>query len=155
VHLRRLWLTDFRSYREADVTFDAGLTAVVGLGPEAAITSAVDDIQRDCKRRAQVAAFPVKRVPGNWGLIARASGGTKGTALEWLAEHHGCSLAETVCVGDWLNDVPMFNVSGRAFAMGQAPEAVKQVATDVCAETSEEGGGIARAVRECFGVRIH
>ena len=133
----------------------AGLTAVVGLGPEAAITSAVDDIQRDCKRRAQVAAFPVKRVPGNWGLIARASGGTKGTAPEWLAEHHGCSLAETVCVGDWLNDVPMFNVSGRAFAMGQAPEAVKQVATDVCAETSEEGGGIARAVRECFGVRIH
>ncbi len=30
MHLRRLWLTDFRSYREADVTFDAGLTAVVG-----------------------------------------------------------------------------------------------------------------------------
>ena len=30
MHLRRLWLTDFRGYREADVTFDAGLTAVVG-----------------------------------------------------------------------------------------------------------------------------
>ncbi len=28
--LRRLWLTDFRGYREADVRFDAGLTAVVG-----------------------------------------------------------------------------------------------------------------------------
>jgi DNA replication and repair protein RecF len=30
VHLRRLWLTDFRGYREADVELDAGLTAVVG-----------------------------------------------------------------------------------------------------------------------------
>jgi DNA replication and repair protein RecF len=28
--LRRLWLTDFRGYREADVRFDPGLTAVVG-----------------------------------------------------------------------------------------------------------------------------
>lgn len=30
MHLRRLWLTDFRGYHEADVTFDEGLTAVVG-----------------------------------------------------------------------------------------------------------------------------
>lgn len=30
MHLRRLWLTDFRSYHEADVAFDEGLTAVVG-----------------------------------------------------------------------------------------------------------------------------
>jgi DNA replication and repair protein RecF len=30
VQVRRLWLTDFRSYREADVAFDPGLTAVVG-----------------------------------------------------------------------------------------------------------------------------
>jgi DNA replication and repair protein RecF len=30
VQLRRLWLTDFRGYREADVSFDPGLTAVLG-----------------------------------------------------------------------------------------------------------------------------
>ncbi len=30
MHLRRLWLTDFRGYVDADVTFDPGLTAVVG-----------------------------------------------------------------------------------------------------------------------------
>ena len=28
--LRRLWLTDFRSYREADVSFSDGLTAIIG-----------------------------------------------------------------------------------------------------------------------------
>lgn len=30
MHLRRLWLTDFRGYETADVTFDDGLTAVLG-----------------------------------------------------------------------------------------------------------------------------
>ncbi|MFN8017361.1 MAG: DNA replication/repair protein RecF [Acidimicrobiales bacterium] len=30
MQLRRLWLTDFRSYHEADVSFDPGLTAVLG-----------------------------------------------------------------------------------------------------------------------------
>jgi len=30
VLLRRLWLTDFRSYREADVTLSGGLTAIIG-----------------------------------------------------------------------------------------------------------------------------
>lgn len=30
MHLRRLWLTDFRSYQEVDVSFDPDLTAVVG-----------------------------------------------------------------------------------------------------------------------------
>jgi len=30
VHLRRLWLTDYRSYATADVTFAEGLTAVLG-----------------------------------------------------------------------------------------------------------------------------
>lgn len=28
--IERLWLTDFRGYHQADVVFDAGLTAVVG-----------------------------------------------------------------------------------------------------------------------------
>ena len=30
MQLRRLWLTDFRSYRDAEVSFDPGLTAVLG-----------------------------------------------------------------------------------------------------------------------------
>ena len=28
--INRLWLADFRCYQEVDVTFDAGLTAVIG-----------------------------------------------------------------------------------------------------------------------------
>ena len=55
-------------------------------------------------------------------------------------------------VGDWINDVPMFMAAGRSFVMGQAPEEVKNVATDVLEETVETGGGIARVVRDVFGI---
>jgi hypothetical protein len=84
----------------------------------------------------------------------RAAGGTKGTAIRWIAEHEGVTLAETVCVGDWVNDVPMFEVAGRSFAMGQAPDEVKSRATHVLQETVMAGGGVARAISEAFGITV-
>jgi hydroxymethylpyrimidine pyrophosphatase-like HAD family hydrolase len=89
---------------------------------------------------------------GLWAMIVRSSIGTKGTALAWIAEHEGIALADTVCVGDWINDVPMFDVAGRSFVMGQAPAEVKARATDVLRMTSEHGGGVAYALREAFGI---
>jgi hydroxymethylpyrimidine pyrophosphatase-like HAD family hydrolase len=131
-----------------------GITAVVALGPRDQIVRAVDDIVAELPRAVMVAMFPLRRGPhiGTWALIVRAAGGTKGTALRWIAQNGGVELADTVCVGDWVNDVPMFEVAGRSFAMGQAPDEVKSKATDVLAETTDEGGGVARAVAEAFGI---
>jgi hypothetical protein len=102
-----------------------------------------------------VVKFPLRRGPnvGTWAIMARASGGTKGTAVRWIADREGIALEDTVCVGDWVNDLPMFEVAGRSFAMGQAPDEVKAKATDVLAETAEVGGGVAAAVAEAFGIR--
>ena len=84
--------------------------------------------------------------------MVRAAGPTKGTAVEWLARHHGCAAAEVVVVGDWINDVPMFRVAGRSFVMGQAPAAVKAHATDELEADVSEGGGIAEAIRRAWGL---
>jgi hydroxymethylpyrimidine pyrophosphatase-like HAD family hydrolase len=54
-------------------------------------------------------------------------------------------------VGDWVNDIPMFEVAGRSFVMGSAPEAVCAKATDVLARTAGSGGGIAEAIRRSWG----
>ena len=86
-------------------------------------------------------------------MIARAAGGTKGSELAFVAAHYGCAPEETVCVGDWMNDVSMFAVAGRSYAMGHAPDDVKKAASVVLVETAEHGGGIARAIEEAFGVR--
>ena len=115
---------------------------------------APDVVRADLSHAVMVAMFPLRRGPhvGTWALIVRAAGGTKGTAMRFIAQHEGVDLADTVCVGDWVNDVPMFEVAGRSFAMGQAPDEVKSKATDVLSETTEQGGGVARAVAEAFGI---
>ena len=98
--------------------------------------------------RAQRRQVPDPARPGDLGARGARGGGTKGSALAYVAAHYGCAMEETVCVGDWLNDVPMFAVAGRSYAMGQAPDEVKRAASAVLEETSEQGGGIARVVEE-------
>lgn len=151
------WSTDVRRTErivEHDFWSHAhGVTAVVAVRTEHQISTSVATIARDLAGVAQVVSFPVLRMPGMHALVARAAAGTKGSALAWLAEHQGIDIEETVCVGDWLNDVPMLEAAGRAFAMGHAPEAVKAAATDVLEESQETGGGVARAIAEAFGVR--
>ena len=76
----------------------------------------------------------------------------QGDVIAWLARHHGCTLAEVVVVGDWLNDVPMFEVAGRSFVMSQAPPVVKQAATDELVADCFSGGGVAETVRRAWGI---
>jgi hydroxymethylpyrimidine pyrophosphatase-like HAD family hydrolase len=84
-------------------------------------------------------------------VLVRAAGPNKGSALVELCAQAGCSVDEAVAVGDWVNDVPMFEVAGRSFAMGSAPEAVRGKATDVLERPTGGGGGIAEAIRRAWG----
>jgi Cof subfamily protein (haloacid dehalogenase superfamily) len=155
----RTWSTDLRyAHRVTEhALWDSkdGMTAVVALGREANIGRTVADIQRDETEAMQVAMFPFRRDADksreHWGMVARAAGGTKGTALAWMAAHYGISVSETVCVGDWLNDLPMLQAAGRSFAMGQSPDEVKKAATDVLDRDIARGGGIAEAIDRAFG----
>ncbi|AKU97226.1 Hydrolase (HAD superfamily) [Labilithrix luteola] len=151
----RTWSTDLRyAHRITEhALWDSkdGMTAVVALGHETSVGRTVADIQRDTTESMQVAMFPFRRDAEHWGMVARASGGTKATALEWIAKHYGVSVDETVCVGDWMNDLPMLGAAGRSFAMGQAPDEVKKAATDVLERTITTGGGIAEAIARAFG----
>jgi len=133
-----------------------GVTAIVALGDEHRLAAAAHELERDFAGVLAVVLFPLSRGPhaGMWAVMVRASGGTKGTAIRWIAAEAGIALEDTVCVGDWLNDLPMFAVAGRSFAMGQAPDAVKSKATDVLVETVHEGGGVATAIAEAFGIRV-
>jgi hydroxymethylpyrimidine pyrophosphatase-like HAD family hydrolase len=135
---------------------EEGVTAVVALGAEEEVRAVVATLERELAGAVLAAAFPMRRGAhaGRWGMIVRAAGATKGTAIGWIARQEGVALKETVCVGDWINDVPMFEVAGRSFAMAQAPDEVKAKATDVLPVTSDEGGGVALAVRDAFGIVI-
>jgi hydroxymethylpyrimidine pyrophosphatase-like HAD family hydrolase len=94
--------------------------------------------------------FEVRRedLAGTWGMVVRASGVDKGTAVAWLAEHYGIGLEDVVAVGDWLNDVPMLRRAGQSFAMAQAPEEVKAAAKRVLQADIWVGGGVAEAAEQ-------
>ena len=131
---------------------DDGVLAALTLGPEGTIASLCLALEAQLGHAVTVASFQVKRAPGTSAALIRAKGHDKGTGLRRLFAHHGLDPKEVVVVGDWLNDVPMFQVAGRSFAMGHAPEAVKAKATDRLRTEGGVGGGVAEAIELAFGV---
>ena len=75
-----------------------------------------------------------------------AKGTSKGAALATLARELGIAPEDTAVAGDWLNDLSMFAYAARSFAMPQAPEQVKQAATDQLDDADVQAGPIARAL---------
>ncbi|MCC6557464.1 MAG: HAD family phosphatase [Polyangiaceae bacterium] len=130
---------------------DHGLHALVAVGDEASIRGAEEQIRGELEAAVAIFSFPVSRGGGLFAMVVRAHGPTKGTAIAWLAAHHGCAPSEVVVVGDWINDVPMFQAAGRSFAMAQAPEQVKAAATDRLLSSGLRGGGVAEAIARAFG----
>lgn len=128
-----------------------GITAVAAVGTQADMQAAAAEIRKVLGDAVQVVSFRIRTWRGTWGLVARAAGTSKGTALRWLAAHHGCEPYETVVVGDWLNDIPMFLLAGRSYAMAHSPREVQRAATLVV-DTAEKGGGLARVVEDMFGI---
>jgi HAD superfamily hydrolase (TIGR01484 family) len=126
---------------------DDSVMALVAIGPAGRVRETGLRIER--QSNLHCAAFEIRRpgYEGQWGLIVRSREASKGTAVRWLAEHYGVPQSEVIVVGDWLNDVPMFEWAGHAFAMAQAPDSVKQKARYVLDASTEIGGGIAEAAR--------
>ncbi len=65
-------------------------------------------------------------------------GYSKGTAVEFLANHYALPLANTVAVGDQRNDMPMVQRAGIGVAVQNADRQLKEVADYVCRATNEE-----------------
>lgn len=130
---------------------EEGLLAVVSVGERARIQAAAEEATAELDGAATVVAFPAASSQETYAMIVRALGVSKGTAIEWLARHHGCAASEVVAVGDWLNDLSMFRAAGRSFVMAHAPESIQAAATDRLSVSEATGGGIAEAVRTAWG----
>ncbi len=71
-------------------------------------------------------------------------GHDKGTFIQAMAKRLGISTDAVATIGDMENDLAMFGTSGLSFAMGNASDAIKQMATHVTA--SNEDDGFAKAI---------
>lgn len=73
-------------------------------------------------------------------------GFSKGTAVEFLANHYGVGLENVLAVGDCLNDLPMLQTAGKGFAVKNADEALKKE-VPVYGYTNDENA-VARLIEE-------
>jgi Cof subfamily protein (haloacid dehalogenase superfamily) len=64
---------------------------------------------------------------------------TKGSGLQFLAEHIGFSAEKTVAFGDGENDIELLEWAGFGIAVANAHERVLEVADYVCPPVTEQG----------------
>lgn len=74
----------------------------------------------------------------SWLDIA-AAGVTKASALEDLRQELRVDPSLTVAIGDGRNDIEMISWAARGIAMGQAPQEVAEVASEVAASVYDDG----------------
>lgn len=70
---------------------------------------------------------------------------SKGNALAFMADYFKIPMANTIAIGDNLNDLSMIQVAGTGIAMGNAEAAVKEQSTYVTLPYNENG--VAYALR--------
>ncbi len=77
--------------------------------------------------------------PGYYWLQAFHAETNKGSMVKRLAEKQGFPLEKVVVFGDYLNDLEMFKIAGRALAVENGLEEVKQAADEIIPSNAEQG----------------
>jgi hypothetical protein len=85
-------------------------------------------------------------------LDVTSPNGNKGAGVTTLAKDYGVTLGEVAVLGDQNNDLAMFKVAGFSVAMGQAPDNVREAASEVSASNEEDG--VADAIERFIMPRI-
>lgn len=79
----------------------------------------------------------IDRDQGFWEVIP--AGCSKGRGMEELAQTLGISVKETVAIGDSSNDLEMLQQAGTSIAMGNATQAIQDMADYVTTDVMEDG----------------
>ena len=142
------WMSDYLERFQAQVSYAPldHLTArshntlrVVSFAPEARLREAFDALDE----------LPLGRqiLPmGSYGiseLTLFATGVSKGAGLRWLARRLGVPLAQTLAIGDGVNDVSMLRAAGLGVAMGNAAPEIKREADALTAANDADGAALA------------
>lgn len=79
----------------------------------------------------------VSSMKNSFEVMARTT--SKGNALKKICDYYGIDRNEIISIGDNENDISMIKYAGLGVAMGNAEEAVKNIAAYVTATNEEDG----------------
>jgi Cof subfamily protein (haloacid dehalogenase superfamily) len=131
--------------RAATASDDQAPITAIGVGGSPQVAATMEALRDDPTVSDEVVVFPI-RTTDHWVVRLSPGGCSKAVGLSHLVEQLGFASDEVAAVGDWYNDVPMLEWARYSFAMGQAPEEVKQAAKMRLRATAETGGAIAEAL---------
>lgn len=129
--------------------------AVWAVGEEAILQRVADRIREEVDTSIFEVLCFTSELLDRAVLIFRDQREDKGTALRRLATIQGVLPEQCVCVGDWLNDVPMLRTEALSYAMGGTPQWLHQYADRIAQTQSHADGGIvAELARSVWGLDI-
>jgi Cof subfamily protein (haloacid dehalogenase superfamily) len=123
----------------------AGVSMTVGIGAQLLVEQASEHLRVAHADALDTVHFSMAGI-GAWAVRSLPVGCDKGDMLARLAQRMELPRGRVAAVGDWFNDIGMFKYAGRSFAMGHAPDLVRDAATDILRSTSVTGGGVAEAI---------
>jgi Cof subfamily protein (haloacid dehalogenase superfamily) len=68
-----------------------------------------------------------------------SSKGGKSNGIQAVLDYFGLDASQAMAFGDSYNDMEMFKLVGTGIAMGNGAQALKDLASDVCGDVSEDG----------------
>jgi Cof subfamily protein (haloacid dehalogenase superfamily) len=98
---------------------------------------ALDELRPRLERHFGHRLFIAKSLP--YFLEFASPNVSKGSGLQFVAEHLGLDLARTVAIGDGENDLELLGAAGHAIAVENGHELVKARADWICPGPSDEG----------------
>lgn len=134
-----------REYRRCAIRYNDKLPYLLAQGQvevHKLFCSGTHAQQDEFRRRAQELGLTVEFYPGQGErmyLEIMAAQVSKGNALKILARHIGVALAETVAIGDNLNDLSMMEAAGLGVAMGNGHPQLQQAAHRLTLSNDEDG----------------
>src|SRR5699024_10038545 len=113
-----------------------------------------EEIDQDLYEILAFPAWPRKEGDEEHGIfMLRDKRENKGRALRRMAKAHGLTEDQVVCVGDWLNDVPMLETDALSFAMAGTPDWMHKAAKHTTHTHTKDGGVVAELAERVWGIR--
>ena len=100
--------------------------------------TSIETIRDEFKDKFNVIHCTVPMFGENSGELS-VPGVHKALAIEYLIEHLGLSKETTFAYGDGINDMEMLQYVNYGIAMGNANEALKEIACDITGTHDEDG----------------
>lgn len=91
--------------------------------------------------------FQQDKYSSNYWLEICPANATKASAIQKLKESHNCDII--VVFGDSLNDLSMFEVADESYAVGNAMDELKEIATGVIESNNDDGVALFLEKRFC------